>query len=87
MEEEQQDNGEQAEIAGAETAAFITGTRGAMTAADAARVIIFGRSCILFAADGARGRGSPLRALVADVSRGDLSRPLAGPRSGPRSGP
>ncbi|MCH6578712.1 MAG: hypothetical protein IH807_12930, partial [Proteobacteria bacterium] len=51
MEEEQQDNGEQAQIAGAETAAFITGTRGATTAADAARVFILGRSCILFAAD------------------------------------
>ena len=83
MDKKQQDNGGQAQIAGAETATFITGTRGATTAADAARLFILGRSWILFTAHGARGRGSPLRALVADVSRSDLSKPAAGPRSGP----
>ncbi len=58
MEEEQQDDGEQAQIAGAETAAFITGTRGATTVADAARVFILGRSCILFADDDAGAAGA-----------------------------
>ncbi len=40
--EKQQDDGEQAQIAGAETAAFITGTRAATTATDAARPFILG---------------------------------------------